>query len=179
MNTAIKPIKSIKSGPLNSPRSLCSALLFAAISMACVLPSTQAKDHQVPFRATFSTEGESVVMFPNVHLTIFGQGVALHMGATTLLTTDQVLNLITLQATGTYTLTAANGDTVVLGVEVDYVIFPEGVEFSGEYTVVGGTGRFAGATGGGTLNASATFGGPVTATGSLILEGTISSPGRN
>ncbi len=171
---------TIESNPLNSRGSRCAAVLLAAAALACcvagVVPSTRAQEHQVPFKATFDAEGSAVMTPPLVEITIHGQGIASHMGWTSMVTTNQLLNLITLHATATYTLTAANGDTVVLAVEVDYVILPaaEGVTFSGDYVVVGGTGRFESATGGGTITAQATFTGPDTSIALISLEGTIS-----
>jgi hypothetical protein len=132
----------------------------------------------VPFRAAFITEFESVVNFPIAHISVIGQGGALHMGATKAVTTDQAVNLITGEGTATYTLTAANDDTVVLSLEVQttFVSMSE-VTFEGSYTVAGGTGRFAGATGSGSLTGSATFTGPSNGVGEFAVTGTISSPG--
>ena len=49
-------------------------------------------------------------------------------------------------ATATSTLTAANGDTIVLALEFQTTFVSEAeVTFAGSYTVAGGTGRFAGA----------------------------------
>ena len=76
-----------------SPRRLCLTLL-AALPLAFAPLSARAGD-QVPFRAAFITEFESVVAFPIAHISVIGQGKALHMGATTAVTTDQAVNLIT------------------------------------------------------------------------------------
>jgi hypothetical protein len=52
------------------------------------------------------------------------------------------------------------------------------VTFSGTYNVIGGTGRFAGATGQGAVTGSAQFTGEGIGVGDFALDGTISSPGN-
>ena len=65
----------------------------------------------------------------------------------------------TIRSEGTTTLTAANGDMLILAHELDvetqYTNFPvpDGWEGEGTWTVVGGTGRFALASGSGTVTA--------------------------
>lgn len=74
--------------------------------------------------------------------------------------------------TGTLTLTAANGDELF----IDYTAttpLPDAtgaIHPAGTFTIVGGTGRFAGATGGGTLTADANVTSPAT---TATLVGTI------
>ena len=161
-----------------------SALLLT-VSLTLVIVGTlferpvSAKD-AVPFRASFTTEFSSVLEFPLVHVTVDGAGQALHMGRTRASTTNQVLNLITGAGSATYTLTAANGDTVVveLTVATEFSSATD-VTFAGTYAVVGGTGRFSGATGSGWINGSATFTGPSDGIGAFALDGVISSPGAN
>lgn len=157
-------------------RSMCSALLLAGITLSFASPSVWAND-QVPFRALFMEEGNAVVQFPLVHITVNAEGTALHMGTATAVTTDQTLNLLTGLATATYTVTAANGDTLVLHVDIHEAVSATGARISGNYTVTGGTGRFDGATGSGIMTGFATFTGATTSVGWLALEGTISSPG--
>jgi hypothetical protein len=132
----------------------------------------------VPFGAAFDTEFESVVDFPIAHISATGHGLALHLGATTAATTDQAVDLLTGAATATYTLTAANGDTVVLALEFQTTFLGSEVTFEGSYTVAGGTGRFAGVTGGGSLVGAAQFLGPDHGVGWFAVAGTISPPAR-
>jgi hypothetical protein len=142
-------------------------------------PQHARADEQVPFRGAFTTEFETVVEFPIIYVLVIGHGTATHLGKATAVTTDQAVNIITGAGTATYTLTAANGDTVVLEMEFQMTPSPDPDrrEFEGIYTVTGGTGRFAGATGGGMLNGSVTFTGPNNGVGSFTVVGTISSPG--
>jgi hypothetical protein len=76
------------------------------------------------------------------------------------------------------TLTAANGDTLVLTGDHDEACptGPNAVHGTGDWTVTGGTGRFAGATGQGTFDGVADFN---RGTFSFQLTGTISAPGGN
>jgi hypothetical protein len=132
----------------------------------------------VPFHASFTTEFSSSVAFPLVHITVNGEGQALHMGRTEASTTNQVVNLITGVGTATYTLTAANGDTVRIEMAV-HTEFPSStsVTFSGTYEVTGGTGRFSGATGSGTIEGSANFTSASDGVGEFTLDGILSSVG--
>ncbi len=117
-----------------------------------------------------------MLQFPFLYVTVEGQGNVSHMGLTSAFTDNQVVNLITGSTTATYTLTAANGDTIVLEMSFQATQIPGGVTFAGDYTVTGGTGRFDGATGGGVLAGSAFFTGPNDGVGSFSVAGTISPP---
>jgi hypothetical protein len=131
-----------------------------------------------PFHASFDTEFDSVIVGPIAHISVVGEGQALHMGKTTAVTTNQMVNLITGQASATYELTAANGDTVVLELDAATIFLPNGVTFAGSYVVTGGTGRFAGAGGVGAIEGSATFTGPSNGFGTFSLDGTLTTPGH-
>lgn len=165
---------SVTTGSVSSRglRVFCLTLLAALV--VAMAPRQASAAHREPFRASFTTEFDSVVEFPYAIITVVGEGHALHMGATTASSTDQTVNLITGEGTATYTLTAANGDTVVLALEFQTTFVESGVTFEGTYVVIGGTGRFAGATGSGTAGGSATFTGPDNGVGSFEVSGTIS-----
>jgi len=133
----------------------------------------------VPFRAVIHTEPVPVGSCgPGcLDLNISGLGQATHMGRTEIDGPSQV-NVILGQQTGTSTLTAANGDTLVIAF-AGTVVFegPEPtdpVSFEGRWDVISGTGRFDDAIGSGTY--SGTAAGPV---GILLLVGSVSSPGAN
>ena len=156
-----------------------TALLLAGFAVVFVSAPTPASARdQVPFRAAFGTEVQIEFVYPFFYISVTGQGNASHLGATTAVTDNQIVNVNTGMATATYTLTGANGDTVVLEMIFQTTFLPNNaVTFEGTYTVTGGTGRFYGATGSGDLAGSAIVTGPNTAIGSFSVAGTISSPG--
>jgi hypothetical protein len=163
--------------PVIPRRIMCLALSLMAMAALALTTQPAQADKQVPFRAAFTTEFESVVVPPIAHINVIGEGQATHLGKATAVTTDQEVNLITGQTSATYTFSAANGDTVILEMEFESTFSSGGVTFTGTYTVTEGTGRFAGATGSGTLIGSAAFTGPYNGVGSFTVAGTISSPG--
>ncbi len=169
MNVTFKPI------PSNSFRRICLTLL--AILLVAIAPRPASAAHRVPFAAHFATEFESIVQFPFANIMVTGEGHARHMGRTTAESTDQTINLLTGEGTATYTLTAANGDTLVLALEFVTIFDESTVTFEGTYVVTGGTGRFARATGSGIASGSATFTGPDNGVGSFSLCGRISRCG--
>ena len=106
----------------------------------------------MPFRGAFNTEVQIEFVYPFFYISVTGEGNASHLGATTAVTDNQIVNVNTGMATATYTLTGANGDTVVLEMIFQTTFLPNNaVTFEGSYTVTGGTGRFYGATGSGDL----------------------------
>ncbi len=130
-----------------------------------------------PFHADFITQFETVLEFPILHVTVNGQGQATHMGKTRAFTDDQIANLLDGSGSATYTLTAANGDTLILALVVQpggNINVAGGVIFSGDYTVTGGTGRFSGATGGGVFAGAALFLDETDGIGCFAVVGTIS-----
>jgi hypothetical protein len=163
-------------------RIMCLALSLMAMAALALRSQAAQVDKQVPFRAAFTTEFESVMipgMPPFAHITVIGEGKATHLGKATAVTTNQLVNLNNGESTATYTYTAANGDTVVLEMDFQSTVDPisGAVTFEGTYEVTGGTGRFAGATGSGMLIGAAVFAGPNNGVGSFTVTGTISSPG--
>jgi hypothetical protein len=182
MNTGKMTMKTYYSLTQNrflSHLRFATALLLACFAAVIVLAPTPASaGDQVPFRAGFSTQVEIEFVYPFFYISVTGQGNASHMGATTAVTDNQVVNVIDGSATATYTLTGANGDTVVLEMIFQTTFLPDNaVTFEGSYTVTGGTGRFNGATGAGVLAGSAIVTGPNTGVGAFSVTGTISSPG--
>jgi hypothetical protein len=109
---------------------------------------------ELPFRGSFTlaTSGEvnCPPTCPPTTLTITGnqEGTATHLGRFTA-TSVNTVDLATTMSTGTFTFTAANGDqlfTTTAGQETAFI--PPNIShvtFNAE--IVGGTGRFAGATG--------------------------------
>ena len=153
-------------------------LLATAILLALAPPSARASGEE-PFHASFITQVETVVEFPFLHVTVNARGKASYMGTTTAFTDDQLVNLIDGSGTATYALTGANGDTLVLALVVPVgstINVDGGVIFSGSYTIIGGTGRFNGATGSGVFGGTGLFLTETDGIGAFAVVGTISSP---
>ncbi|MBA3351251.1 MAG: hypothetical protein H0U23_02280 [Blastocatellia bacterium] len=114
------------------------ALLFATISLLTFAPQSAQASSEKPFHANFTTQFETVVEFPLIHVTVNSRGQATYMGRTTAFTDDQLINLIDGSGSATYTLTGVNGDTLILA-----LVFPiggtinveGGVIFSGTYAI--------------------------------------------
>ena len=126
------------------------AMLIALVVSGPGASLAYAKSNQVPFKASFS--GAVAVTGPTSAV-LNGSGMASHLGNTAY--TGNVSD-ITPTASGftdvlVETLTAANGDTITILCNQVAVQESPGV-FVGtdEWTVIGGTGRFEGATGQGT-----------------------------
>lgn len=159
--------------------SLATVSLAVLATLSLAGPAAAGK--QVPFKGDL--EGNYTVAIdpgppPVGTFDGSGEGNATHLGKFTYTFPHQV-NFGTLPPTGegTYTFTAANGDTL----EAEFVGFSKPVEpgfvlVTEEATIIGGTGRFAGASGEFTIIRlvdqvnRATIG---------TFDGTISSVGKN
>jgi hypothetical protein len=116
-----------------------------AVSLASVAVSAVAAD--TPFKGTISAVETSQVVFPIASINREGTGTATYLGKYTEHATLQV-NVLTGSATGAATFIAANGDTLtasVLGQGTP--TGPTTRSIVEVYTITGGTGRFADATG--------------------------------
>ena len=155
-------------------------VMFVTIATTGIgVNSASAADTQVPFHASYS----GTAAFTSETTALFtGTGTASHLARST------NENHITVSGPASCpggfaninveTLTAANGDTLVLTGDHDEACptGPNAVHGTGDWTVTGGTGRFAGATGQGTFDGVADFN---RGTFSFQLTGTISAPGGN
>ena len=142
--------------------------------------ASAAAGHQVPFRASYS--GTAAFNSATGTALFTGTGIASYLGRST------NVNHITVSGPASCpggfaninveTLTAANGDTLVLTGPHDQACptGPNAVHGTGDWNVTGGTGRFAGATGQGIFVGGADF---TTHKFSFQLTGTISAPGGN
>ena len=118
--------------------AVLAALTLSAPAMAAGTP--------VPFKARSSGVVTTVGIDLGaglVHTHAAGQGQATHLGHFTQ-TGDVAADVVTGNVRGTWTLTAANGDMLFLEMTAYGIDPTHGV---GTFTVVGGTGRFEGATG--------------------------------
>jgi hypothetical protein len=121
-----------------------------AVSLASVVSAVAA---ETPFKGTANAVEESEVDFPFASVTREGTGTATQLGKYTSNATFEV-NVTTFHGTGTATFTAANGDTLstsVVGQGIPNTVPPTVLSLTEVYTITGGTGRFAGATGSFTL----------------------------
>jgi len=168
------------------------ASVVLAFAMSCLAWTTSAKD-QVPTNATSSSHVISSTVNPDGSQdNILGEvGVSTHLGKYTGLLQihvdagqyDPGTHALLFHFTGTGTSTAANGDTsdyTAEGVEIvpldaSFAPLPPPYAFSSTWEIVGGTGRFAGATGHGTAEGLDYGDG----TNSRIDTGVISTVGSN
>ena len=172
------------------------ALLLAAVTLLAFAPEPARAGPSYPFNANFITHFESVLEFPLLHVIVNSQGQATYMGRTTAFTSDQLVNLIDGSGTATYILTPASRlsndgsgpiappksesptiDTLVLALVVQAggtINVDGGVLFSGSYTIIGGTGRFIGATGSGVFGGSGLYLTETDGIGAFALAGGIS-----
>lgn len=149
-------------------------LALAALSIA---------GDQVPFKGDLALHNQIPISNEGCPLGTLrndatGGGYLTHMGA--MLVNEVVcLNPANLTFTGFFTLTAANKDTVT-GILTSGQAFPTSdpnvISVLGHWTITGGTGRFAGATGTGIGGGTVNF---LTGEAPHYIDGTISSVGSN
>lgn len=164
-----------------TPPELRRSVALASISAIALLaaPAAQADAQAWPFKLAVTTQ-ESLAANPLAcPLTILqgsttGQGHALHLGQVTLRSTD----CVTLGASqftftdGALVLVAANGDTLTAdysGALLPSAAYPV-YTLSGSFRITGGSGRFSGATGAGSLTGTSNI---VTGQGAYLATGTI------
>jgi hypothetical protein len=172
-----------------------AALITAAIALGCdrpagpTAPSTSAGPDrgaaqavkQVPFKATFNATGTAAALpedrCPVLTVEIQGTGNATQLGRYTTEQSHCAAPPSLAFTDGEFTFTAANGDQIRGIYFGEFVpLDPPLFTVDGHFTVTGGTGRFAGATGGGDASGVQNL-----ATGDVTvsLVGTISSVGSN
>jgi hypothetical protein len=165
---------------MKTKQSILSYMAASLVAAAMISVTTPASaSDQVPFKATFTGSSTSGPGAPCAVLRsdITGGGHATHLG-----------NFTTVQhhcfdpgdptgafTEGFYTFTGANGDTIFGTYHGNLVpIAPPVFAIVGEFTIEGGTGRFVGATGGGTASGTLNV---ATGVPTVMLDGVISSPG--
>jgi hypothetical protein len=125
--------------------------LVAAIAASLASVAVAA---ETPFKGTVNAVETGPVVFPTRFLDRTGTGTATHLGRYTEHVVMQI-NLPTLTSTGTATFTAANGDTLFTSVVGQATrTSPTTLSIVEVYTITGGTGRFADATGSFTLKST-------------------------
>jgi len=122
------------------------SVLAAFLAALALSGPAMAAGQQVPFKGRSSgTVTVTDVSYPFVTTHVVGEGEATHLGHFTL-TAEAVVDvsLPGAPAAGSWTLTAANGD------QLSVTFVAHGIDPThghGDFTIVGGTGRFEGATG--------------------------------
>ena len=154
------------------------AILAAAAAVLLTTPPAATAATTTPFKSEITAQASfAETPVPGV-LTLTGSGVghASHLGNVTASTTE-TLDLVTSPGgvvirDGRMVMVAANGDELHWAYDgVGSLPDAQGVStFSGTFLITGGTGRFADATGGGTLQGT---GNSITGVASVSYQGTI------
>lgn len=121
--------------------------LLAAITLAAAISQPSMAQGTVPFKGTYeASDSQGGGTFPVFLQVLGGSGNATHLGRFTV-DAQWYVNVLTGGGLGAFTLTAANGDTLV-GTATATSVIVDGLAYISETSVItGGTGRFAGATG--------------------------------
>jgi hypothetical protein len=132
-------------------------LFLAALTLLAVARSAMAED-SVFFKGkeVFVSSTPVSFVFPLSTTQVVAEGRLTHFGHYTL-SGITVINVLLASATGTSTMTFADGDMLFLTL-TGHALQPFSLkETVAEFTVTGGTGRFAGATGGWTTDSHFAF----------------------
>jgi hypothetical protein len=117
------------------------------IALFLIASGALAAETEVPFRGTLQAVEVPEFHFPIVSVDGSGTGNATHLGRFTVIYQVEV-NLLTSIATGSSDFTAANGDHVFATFTgQSTLVGPNLISITEIYTITGGTGRFADATG--------------------------------
>jgi hypothetical protein len=179
----------------NTSNISAAALITAAFALGCersggpTAPSTSAAaargaspaSKQVPFKGIFSATGTATARpgdrCPVLTVEILGTGNATHLGRLTNEQSHCAAPPSLAFTDGVFTLTAANGDQIRGTYFGEFVpLDPPLFTIDGHFSITGGTGRFADATGSGDASGVQNL---VTGEVTVSLVGTISSVGSN
>ena len=128
--------------------------LVAAFAVSLASAAVGAAAAETPFKGTVTAVETGTVVFPTRFVDREGTGTATYLGRYTERVT-MVINIPTLSSTGAATFTAANGDTLLATVAGQATrTSPTTLSIVEVYTITGGTGRFADATGSFTLEST-------------------------
>ena len=129
-----------------------AVVAVTAVSLASIAVSAVAAE--TPFKGTVNAVETGETVFPIRSITREGGGTATYLGRYT----EHIvmtINVLTMSSTGTATFAAANGDTLT-ATDIGQAtrIGPTTLSIVENYTITGGTGRFADATGTFTLHST-------------------------
>ncbi len=145
-------------------------LQMTVMFLTAALAGPAAAAQEVPFKGSVQGIESFDVQFPILFVNAVGTGEATHLGRFTV--TFQVeVDLLTNTSVGSATFIAANGDSIFTEFTGEGTAEPEVVVET--YTITGGTGRFADATGSFTLVRHLTLVSPVAGTSEASIDGTI------
>lgn len=133
--------------------TILAPLLVVALAGTTLAASAKAKEKELPFKGTLQSVETYVVTPPIMSVTANGTGNATHLGQYDISYEVQV-NLETLAGVGSAQLVAANGDILyanLLG-QATPTETADVFNLVEVFTITGGTGRFANASGSFTLN---------------------------
>ncbi len=125
-------------------------LQIMAMFLIATFASHGATSIELPFHGTVQQVETQTINFPFMSVEGSGMGKASLLGRFTE-TFEHEVNLLTTEGIGSATFTGANADSI--STEITATAGPVGTlwRVTEHHTVIGGTGRFAGATGGFTL----------------------------
>ena len=128
--------------------------LVAAFTVSLAIGAVSAVAAETPFKGTVNAVETGTTVFPTRFLDREGTGTATYLGRYTEQVT-MMIDIPTLSSTGAATFTAANGDALTATVAGQATrTSPTTLSIVENYTVTGGTGRFADATGNFTLRST-------------------------
>ena len=149
-------------------------LLVVALAGTTLAAAAKEEKRELPFKGTLQSVETYVVTPPNMSVTASGSGNATHLGQYAI-SYEVEVNLETLGGEGSAQLVAANGD--ILYANLLGQATPTGTtdvfNVVEEFTITGGTGRFANASGNFTLNREVNI---TTGVTSGTMNGTIILP---
>ncbi len=131
-------------------KNITKAITYLQMTVLCLTAALAGPgaNKAVPFKGTLQQIESHVVHFPIVSAEASASGNATHLGRYTM-TSEFEVNLLTLEGSGIADFVAANGDSLFTEVTGDAspTENPDFLFIVETYTITGGTGRFADATG--------------------------------
>lgn len=124
-------------------------ITLAVAASTAALAGGAAAEKQTPFKGSLQGVEIADVQFPKLFVDGSGSGKATHLGRFTM-TYELEVDLLTSETFGSSVFTAANGDSLTTDItgHGSPTENPDVRSIVEVHTITGGTGRFAGATGG-------------------------------